>query len=543
MKKLDRDLINAKRLFNKKNIVIQSDLQLTLLEQNIFNLIQYVLTKAYKKSFSKKYYIPYHAFKIFMGTKISGISRNKIENIFEELKKKSIEFDVTKKLNFYNEINITWSEEGTYGVNLISSYDIPQDIKGCIEIEIPELIMKIIKSQANVGYTPTLLHIGKEAKNKYTPRVYDYMMNLINFATGIRKGKEVEQKISVKKFRKLVGVDDKQYTKINDLKKRVLEETKKECSCFGINFEFLFEREGRKVTNIIFKVSKDDIQKAKNYVKYQTVINDEDDVFICYARECAQIDNLKKFNDIIPSKHEKIEQILATNKPLIFKIIFIDGSYKESTFDELAEIVEYHEDKEICVNPKLHEEFTRKEPAPYISYPIEATPNSVANLSEACWEIKEREERKNELQELEIKDIKVMDSGELYLKRGALADDIKKIDKYEMIKKRIPAEVKELNNNYSDLYDYYALKLVPNIEFQSNSLFNFDKDYFFEEEKKLKDMNFKDMNLLELKKIKIIKQRELRQVEELQYKINMKMINNSSYENSIQYKLDNIDCL
>jgi len=436
MKKKDIEFINEKRLFNKQSIVIQSQVRLNLLEQNIFNLFQYIITKAYKKSFSTKCHIPYNAFKVFLGTKVSGVSRNKIIEIINGLQRKNIVFDVIRESKYYIDSNIPGLEKGTYGVSLIGDFFIPQDTTKDIVIDIPDLLREIIKSGTERGYTPLLLHVGKEAKNMYTPRVYDYMMNLINIAYNIRKGKEVEQKISIVKFKKITGIKDDQYTKINDLKKRVIEETKNECLLFGINFTYEFEKEGRKIQNIIFKISKEDIKKSKKYVESQVIIKEEDDIFIRHARELALRDNLIKFDNEITQKNDNIKQIVATNNPLKFKVLFANDSFKIIEFEELAQVVEYnkHRSEKMYVAPDLVSELNNKKAPLYIPNDIprvpevEATPDFVSKFSEKCDIVEERQKREKELKELGKKNIKNMNQRELILLKSGNKRDLQRIN-------------------------------------------------------------------------------------------------------------------
>lgn len=343
------------RVVNKKRAVIQSSSSLTLLEQNVYNLFQYVLTKSYKQSYSTQCVIPYIAFRHFLGSKLPGSRKNVIE-VLSGLQRKNIVFDIIKKSEeFYGE-----SDTDTCGFPLLAGFKVPSNEAENIVIDIPPMLMEIIRTNQKHQYTPVLLQVAKDAKNKYTPRVYDYIMS---FAEE-EEGKDINIKnLPIEDFRSICGVEEGQYKTVAELKRGVINPAQKECSKkFNLDFSFDFVRVGRKVTHISISFDKKSQIKALKFANSKKPISLKEDIFITESRKHATEVNLKEFTAEL-SRFNSFSSVESLERSLHYKIVLKDGSYILANFNEIKELIDYVRFPEnISSTPKLLSELNPVHP-------------------------------------------------------------------------------------------------------------------------------------------------------------------------------------
>lgn len=321
------EIAKEARVFNKENAIIISATALSMAEQHAYALIQYIATKAYMKSYSNKCIIPLAAFKDYMGTKIKN-SKTSIENLFESLNTKTI------RMNILNEVGD--KKSATKGVSLIDAYFIPNNQFENIVIDMPEHFTDLLRSD-KLDYTPSLLQVSRQAKRKYTPRLFDFFYRYATTPVYMDV-----PKMSIQNFRDICGVKDSSYKKMTDFKKKVLEETKKDLADdFDLEFSYKFEKIGRKVEYISFEFTKEQKAKVIKYMRKEAkkAISVDSDIFIVKAREHSEKENLIKFNEIIHGG--LIDRIESAGKILHYKIVLTNGKAKYAVFDQLKKLVEY----------------------------------------------------------------------------------------------------------------------------------------------------------------------------------------------------------
>lgn len=324
-----RENKNITRSFNKKVSVAHSLAELNLLEQNLFNLFQYILTKAYKYSYSEECVMSYAAFRHFMGSKLPSSSKS-VEELFASLHSKKI------ILNVLNEKGT--KKVATSGVSMIGDYDLPKNEDENIVIEIPKHLIETIRAYGKpFPYSTSLLKVAKESKSKYTPRIYDF---LYRYASA---GEHIPiPKLTIKDFRDICGVATDSYESVSELVRRVIKPAQEEArDKFGLEFKYNLEKIGRKAKYITFEFDIEQRKKATDFVEKEKAkdISDEDDFFVSHARKHSEEQNVRYFNESL--LFDSVSHVESTNTALYYKIYLTKGKPIIESFSDIKATLDY----------------------------------------------------------------------------------------------------------------------------------------------------------------------------------------------------------
>ena len=129
--------------------------------------------------------------------------------------------------------------------------------KGMVELSFdPKLRPYLLELKGN--FTSYLLKNILKLRNEYSPRLY----GLLKQYEGIGK-----RKLTIKNLRSILGIEDDRYKLYGDFKRHVLKMSQKDIKKnTDISFDFKEIKEGRKVVELVFKISSKPVEKKNEYL-------------------------------------------------------------------------------------------------------------------------------------------------------------------------------------------------------------------------------------------------------------------------------------
>jgi hypothetical protein len=188
---------------------------------------------------SKRYYIAVKDIQ-----KIMGLSQTNNKRLFEELK------EIENVRVEYNYLKKNTEVMGCF--RLLQEIEINE---GIMSYKLPEKVEETLSNPETFAYLD--FDIMKNLKSKYSVIMYELLQDYykVNFP-----------KLTIEKFRDLVGIEDTQYKRISDLKRFVLDKIKDEINeKTEFKIDYKLEKEGRKFTHIQFRYTELPLLLKENY--------------------------------------------------------------------------------------------------------------------------------------------------------------------------------------------------------------------------------------------------------------------------------------
>jgi len=332
------------RIINKEISFIQASLLNfnTLTEQNIFNLTLFLTQKALNLSYKKEINLKISHIRQLLESKVSKYNNKDIIDKLEELIGKKIKLNVLHSKN-----NSTKTILLTIYTKIIFDHK-----KNIISFTLNEEFIKYLKereigSKNGVQYSKVLMSITQKSKNKYTPKILEFLSLKTKFSTNRTNNNVL---VSLTTLREVFNLADDIYREFKDFNYYILKKVQKECQKFDLDFTYHLHKDRRTVVSIEFEMTNAAKKKFYNKIKY-TKTNDEKDEILQYVRKDIQIRNIDYLNEKLNSCelfHQKIASITAGNKFSMYKFEYKnaktnDGKplYRLVNFNDLDIIIDY----------------------------------------------------------------------------------------------------------------------------------------------------------------------------------------------------------
>ncbi|SFV50601.1 Protein involved in initiation of plasmid replication [hydrothermal vent metagenome] len=234
-------------IIDKHSSSIQISNKITAIQRKSYNyMLKIAKNELQKNSNARKFTVTADELLIFFG--FGSKHHSYLEKELDKLRKIDIKYNILGK----DSIKQKW---GSFA--LIAGY---QYKKGVIEYSFPHQIEEMILNPKM--FAKINLVTIKGLKSKYSIALYELAEDYLNVQIP---------KISLEQFKELMGLEEKQYQNLKDLKRRVIsvaidEINSSENISFTLSYEL--EKTGRKITHIKFIVhKKEDVLELKDRQK------------------------------------------------------------------------------------------------------------------------------------------------------------------------------------------------------------------------------------------------------------------------------------
>jgi hypothetical protein len=331
----DRIIYKKKSLFTCSQNGIN-----TLLQQNIFNLYFYLVKRVYLHNYSGKCRVYIKELNKFLGNKEKNTTNKELCKKILNLESKSI------RVNILNNIVKTKRlEPGSYSIPIFGTIYIDPKYK-YVEFSITKEMLQLVKiTKDDKKYTTVSLSIEQKAVCKYTPKFFEFMSYFTKFIDG-KNTRNNDIKVNVENLKEFLSIDKAQYKNFNSFKKRVLLPLQKECSKFGLIFEYDYENfyKSKKVEFIVISMTNTNKNKYQEMIKNISQLDDNNDHIYLQAKEHARVITLKYlkselFNSDIFTAN--VVDIKLGNKISMYIFHLKDGNFLPVNFDDLKYIIKY----------------------------------------------------------------------------------------------------------------------------------------------------------------------------------------------------------
>jgi len=344
------------RIVRKDISFVQASLQNfeSLTEQSIFNLTLFLIQKALKLSFSNTIKLKLPMIRKFLGSKTTKLNNENIVILLQNLAQKTLILNVLHTHNKYKRIEI---------MTIFSKIIFNEQKKVVIFHIAPDFLSYFLKKEkdhqlAKSQYVNVLVSITKNAKNKYTPKLFEFLSSYANFSSNKTNNNII---IKLETLKKVFNIKENQYLDFKNFNYFVLKKVQSECKKFDLEFTYSLHRENRKVIAIEFSMT--NAAKKKFYKKFKDIhFNEEEDEILLYVRNNIQNENIDFLYEELKHSiifHEKIARIEPADKFSLYKFVYRnaktnDGQelYRLVNFTELQTIIEYF----TLIDGKHHED-------------------------------------------------------------------------------------------------------------------------------------------------------------------------------------------
>ena len=243
-------------IIDKDSSSIQISNKITAIQRKSYNYMLTIAKNAFKKNPEKQTFtVTADELLVFFGIGDQNYSR--LKNELEVLNRTQIRYNILKK-------NRKSKVSGAF--TLISEFEYE---RGVITYSFPHKIRNMILNPKMFGKIN--LVVIKSLRSRYSIALYELAEDYLNAQIP---------KMSMEKFREIMGLEEGQYYKFSMLKKRVLDVAVNEINDrenIGFTVTYEIEKLGQKITHIKFIVHKKENteqtgEKQKNFYRWKNLI-------------------------------------------------------------------------------------------------------------------------------------------------------------------------------------------------------------------------------------------------------------------------------